>query len=706
MSDNKVTFPGPGCLVEFMQGNIPMQAIVLDEQGARLRLYCINRRELSLQAPRLLPWSGPNVGSGLSRQNMDAALEEHKNLRASIAAGISPLEVWELTQGEVGKASAQWLAGLLWVRPTVDQEAALGHALLSAKAHFRFTPPEFEIFNRETVDRRLAEAESTRLREAFAVTGAQFFQKLWDIHTKKRGPLTSAEQPDESLLDQLKELLFERIADPEASASAACWKLLTKSLPENPHLALLLAEAWGLVPAHYNFWLDRAGFDKGDAWADAFSAEATALADQTAKAVTGLPKDDTPYVSIDPCTTTDRDDAFFVRRTEDGGFLVKAAFACPALAWPFGSELDKAVQRRASSLYLPEGDEHMLPAHIGRQLFSLDQGCVRPVFTLAMRLSASGQLEEVVPAVTAADNLTNLSLEASEAMFTSFAENGASPESACPAPEKMPLYAMLGDALRLARLLQENRIAGGAVITERPDPEVVVTGKDDALKVRIDQGPEARFSHLVVGEIMVLSNAAVATFGKEHAIPLLYRTQDVALPREFSGVWTQPHDISRVVRALPPASLETVPRKHAGLGIAAYATASSPIRRYTDLINQGQLLHYIQDGHARLDQQALVALQPFLSARSDAVTLVQRQRPRYWKLLFFKQQGDKKWWDAVVSDENEAFATISLPWAYLMVRGKRRQFDDKLYPGMPVQVRLGKINPLLGEIQVLEAREM
>jgi len=73
--------------------------------------------------------------------------------------------------------------------------------------------------------------------------------------------------------------------------------------------------------------------------------------------------------------------------------------------------------------------------------------------------------------------------------------------------------------------------------------------------------------------------------------------------------------------------------------------------------------------------------------------------------LFFRQQGDKKWWDAVVVDENEAFVTIALPWSQLMVRGKRRQFDEKLFPGMRLQVRLGKVNPLLGEIQVLEAKE-
>ena len=94
MSANKIQFPGPGCLVEFMQGNSPMQAVVLEEQGGRLRVYAVNRRESALSASRLLPWSGPSLGSGLSRQRMDEALEKHRSLRAAIAAGISPLEVW------------------------------------------------------------------------------------------------------------------------------------------------------------------------------------------------------------------------------------------------------------------------------------------------------------------------------------------------------------------------------------------------------------------------------------------------------------------------------------------------------------------------------------------------------------------------------------------------------------------------------------
>ena len=741
MSANKVKYPGPGCMVEFMQGNSPMQALVLEEQGGRLRLYAINRRESSMPASRLLPWSGPLVGAGLSRQRMDELLEEHKKRRAALAAEVSPLEVWELIQGEVDKASAEWMAGLVWEQPDIDQEAALGYALLAAKTHFRFSPPHFEVFPRAVVEARLQEAEAARAREVFAVTGAQFFQRLWDVHCRKRPPLSPADFPDQELTDKCRSLIFEHLVDPDATENAAVWKLLIKALPESPHLPLHLAVAWGLVPEHYNFWLDRIGFDRGEAWAEAWAEDGAAIRDKAEAVMRGLmeesplpPRDaagstgdgqssftafdkfssgrpDYPFVSIDPLSTKDRDDAFFVEKTPDGGFDVRIALACPASAWPFGGGLDKAVLRRGASLYLPEGNEHMLPAAVGRSLFSLDAGVVRLGLILGIRLSAEGEALAFEPRLGLARVRDNLDLESCEAILDGTASLTGGPEGRADASDDSPLAragrhaSMLRAAHELAGLLQARRVAAGAVITERPDPEIRLQGQGEDVQVSIVNGSSVNRAHLVVGELMVLANSLLAAWAREHGIPLLYRTQDVALPREFAGVWTEPHEISRVVRVLPPASLESAPRRHAGLGMAAYATLSSSLRRYADLLNQGQVISFLQDRAPRLDAAALSALLPMVSARLDAAAQVQRFRPRYWKLLFFRQQGDKKWWDAVVAEENEAFVTIALPWAQLMVRGRRRQFDEKIYAGMRVQVRLGKVQPLLNEIQVVEARE-
>jgi exoribonuclease-2 len=699
MSVNKVRYPGPGCLVEYMQGNTPTLAVVLEEQGGRFRLYGINHRESTLAAGRLLPWTGPQIVSGggvLSRSRMDEAMEECRALRASIASEVSALEVWELTQTEVGRTSAEWLAGLVFAHPSIDQEAALGHALLAARNHFRFSPPDFEIFPESVVNQRMQEAEAARVREAFAITGARFFHTLWEIHNHERPPLRPGEEPEPELAQKLRDLLFARLADPDGAEDAATWKLLTKGLPDLPYLALSLTTAWGLTPEHYNFLLDRAGFERGEGWAAPFAAEMDALRERASDALAALPALDTPFVSVDPASTRDRDDAFCVRKEADGGFRAEIALACPAHAWPFGGDLDKAALRRGSSLYLPEGDEHMLPASVGRELFSLDAGQSRPSLVVRLRLSPGGEVLDTEPLLCRVVMADNLDLESSEAVLRA---SGEAQGRAVPHADR------LRNALELAQILQARRIADGAVITERPDPEIRLEGTGSEARVVIEDGPEAALTHFMVGEMMILANSAVALWASGRGIPLLFRTQDVALPREFAGVWTEPHEISRVVRALPPASLEHQPRRHAGLGLAAYTNISSPIRRYVDLLNQGQILSYLVNGTPRLDDADMRALLPFVSSRLDAVTQIQRMRPRYWKLLFFRQQGDKQWWDAVVADENEAFVTISLPWAQLLVRGRRSQFDEKIYPGMQVQVRLGKVNPLLNEVRIMEVRE-
>ena len=54
-----VRYPGPGCVVEFMQGNQPQIAYVAEEQSGKLHVLTHSRREANVPAARLLPWSGP-----------------------------------------------------------------------------------------------------------------------------------------------------------------------------------------------------------------------------------------------------------------------------------------------------------------------------------------------------------------------------------------------------------------------------------------------------------------------------------------------------------------------------------------------------------------------------------------------------------------------------------------------------------------------
>ncbi len=712
MAGSLVQFPGPGCVVEFMQGNKAVQAWVLESQGASLRLLTEGRREIRLALPRLLPWYGPQYAPGPERQEIAALLERHRVRREELAAGIDMEAIWELAQGEVERAPAAWLAELIWAEPDADQVAAMGHAALECKSRFKFSPPAFEIYSAEKAAARKIEEEAREKREAFASRGGEFFRSLWEIHCGRRGPLRPEELPPPELAGALETILRGRLADPELHDADGSWKLLVKSLPEEPHLPLRLAVAWGLVPEHHNVWLDQAGYDASPRWAELFGGEIEALRRNTAAAVEecaaleekGNPAFSDAFCSIDAASTRDVDDAVSLIRDADGSFKISLIFACPALCWPFGGALDKAVLRRASSIYLPEGDLHMLPENVGLGLFSLSTREKRPVLRLDAHLDSAGAVLSLEPRLALVRLASRLTFEGVQAVLEPESEGHQATEEQT--AEAGSHREFLHNAYALARLLQEQRLAGGAVITERTDPVIgLEEGEDGETLVYLEPGPVCPAANLLVSELMILANHGLASWAHARGIPLFYRTQDVALPKEFAGVWTEPHEITRAVRNLPAAGLETAPRPHAGLGLKLYAPMTSPLRRYADLINEAQIVHFLQTGSPRFSKQELAAALPLLTTSLDQATRVQRSRPRYWKLLFFRQMGDRLWWDAVLTEENDHMVTLSLSLAQINVRARRRFFGEKLFPGQKFKVRLGKINPLLGEIQVIDSQE-
>jgi exoribonuclease-2 len=88
------------------------------------------------------------------------------------------------------------------------------------------------------------------------------------------------------------------------------------------------------------------------------------------------------------------------------------------------------------------------------------------------------------------------------------------------------------------------------------------------------------------------------------------------------------------------ARMTTVASRHEGLGVAQYAWASSPLRRYVDLINQRQLLALFAGQPAPYqagDEGLLAALREFELAY-DAYAEFQRTMERYWCLRWIEQE--------------------------------------------------------------------
>ncbi|GAB7080925.1 RNB domain-containing ribonuclease [Megalodesulfovibrio paquesii] len=687
-----VQHPGPGCVVEFLHSNKPQLAIVVGESGGRLRLFTQNKRETLLPAARVLPWIGPQHGAALSRNELESLLEERHQARAALEAAIDPMEIWELAQGELEKASLDWFAELLWPKEDArdaDRRAAVGRVLLACKTHFRFQPPHFEIHPQAMVEARLAEQEQRAAREALQTAGEKLFPLLWSVHLGKAVPPPPPASAEELAL---ADLLRTRITHPEDQDTAPLWQHLKKGLPpEESQLPLLLARAWGVVAFHHNIPLDQAGYEADSDWADAYRSELEIWRDTAASATLSLL--DLPLLSVDGETTRDIDDAFHIQRLDDG-FRCIVALACPALGYPFGGPLDEAVRRRASSLYLPEAVLHMLPECIGIAEFSLFADASRPALVLDMRLDSQGMLVDTALQLARVSVTQNLSYQRAEAMLSA-ARNEHSEDPCGLAP---------GHALAVLR--RQRRLDRGALQVERSEPELVLEGDAPErlgrdILARLVNKPSTPGTQLLVSELMILVNAAAARWASAQELPLLHRTQDVPITAEAQGIWSRPQDIYRAMRGIGATGLELAPRRHATLGESMYAPVSSPLRRYVDLINQAQLVGMLQ-GAPAFSREQLEGLLPAIQTGAETTGRVQRFRTRYWKMEALRQAAAQATFPGVVVEVNATLVTCAMPEAQLYIRGPRRLFGDDCHVGQRVQLTLGRIDPLHNEMHIIE----
>lgn len=699
-------FAKPGSVVEFLQDNEAHIAWVLEESAGRLRLLTRTRREVKLPESRLLPWTGPEYPAGATREEIGHRLEALEARRREIMAGVNTLELWDMAQGELERASVEWFATLVWQEPGINELAALGRALIAAKTHFKFQPPDFEIHPADKVEARLAKEREEKERESVVSAGHALFAALWG-RIKSGQPalapgtpdLPEARVGDPEVRARLREVLLAQVAGRsgtggEHDALSKFWESLKKSLPDVPHLALQLAQAWGVLPPHHNYLLDEAGYAWGDDWtaefADEISAQLARFHELAASAEKDGGLDPTPFISIDAATTRDIDDAFFVSRAElpDGGMGYRCAIALarPTLAWDFGSRLDREVMHRMTSLYLPEGSGHMMPEDLGTGLFSLTAGAPRPALVAEFLLDEGGEVLATTPRLAWINVARNITYPDAQAALDADSDTH------------------LSLAMSLARTLFERRLERGAVVIDRPEPMVILEGGPQDVRVRIETREPSPDAELLVSEFMILANCGLAGWAGQVGVPLLHRTQNIALPPSATGVFRDPVDISRVVKLLAAPALECTPRRHAALACESYATCTSPIRRYVDFLNMAQVQEYLATGAPRLSLSGLEALIPALSARIQEVGQIQRYRPRYWKLVYLAQH-KREPFPALLVDDVGPYPTLALPELQLTVRVPRNMLGEKAHPGMAVTVTFGRIDPLTNELKVLEAQE-
>jgi exoribonuclease-2 len=225
---------------------------------------------------------------------------------------------------------------------------------------------------------------------------------------------------------------------------------------------------------------------------------------------------------------------------------------------------------------------------------------------------------------------------------TDEALGGVSAGTLAAADAGFPFAAELAFAHRLAQALKARRevVRGKPETFNRPDYAFRLERGDAAEGTeaataeptgdeRVVITPRRRGAplDLIVAEAMILANSTWGAWLAEHGVPGIYRSQASLAP----GI-----KVRMGVKPLP----------HAGMGVAQYAWATSPLRRMVDLVNQWQIIAVARQGRMaalvapfKPKDAALFALISAYESAHAAYHDFQNCIERFWTLRWLQQNG-------------------------------------------------------------------
>ena len=428
-----------------------------------------------------------------------------------------------------------------------------------------------------------------------------------------------------------------------------------------------LLTAAGAIDSPYQFHWKRFLFEEF-AKGTAFPSLAVPAIDEA------LPLAEVQAFSIDDSATTEIDDALSVQGLGSGRVTVGIHIAAPGLAIAPGSPVDVVARERLSTVYIPGHKITMLPNAVV-EAYTLQEGRTCPVVSLYVSVDEASLAllghETRIERIAIAANLRHDQLEARVNEAT-LAEGLGS---------DVPFAAELVFLDGYARSLKAARevVRGKPENFNRPDynfridvAEGAAIQGDEAVQIGVRTRGSAL--DLIVAETMILANSTWGGMLAACGVPGIYRSQASLAP----GV-----KVRMGTRAAP----------HAGMGVPQYAWASSPLRRYVDLVNQWQLLACVRHGNTAAlvapfkpkDVQLLGLIADF-EATYAAYNGFQSQIERYWALQSLRQSGTDELAATVMKDG--LVRADSLPLVFRAVGA------ESLPRGSGVRVRLGAIDLL------------
>lgn len=595
----------PGNIVEYIDRQRIFCAVVLEIRNNRLRLLTENNREVKVSANRLSHKSRVSVDMSAPRDRMVESLKNAAGIRKTIAEQIDTEELWEILHSEQEWIDLETMTELCFPdNPTPDHESAVIRSFFKNRIHFKFDVDKFFPYTEEHVEKMAAMAAEEARKKLVVDYGSAWL----------KGVLNGRNDKDESEAEYVEILKSVYLFEKESPHYDVGRAIMDKAGLKNTNGLFEALVNIGVWDADEN--VDMLKQEIPVVFPDEVVQYAFHLtgsvpppkANGNRRDLTGL-----DLITIDGQNTLDYDDALSIERMGDG-YRLGVHIADVGYYVKKGDRIDAEALNRGSSIYMPDRKIPMLPPEFAEGICSLRAEELRPAISVMINLTPKGDItgSEIFP-----------SLIAVRRQLTYYDVSQIAEEN-----EDIALLHAIGKAFR------KKRMEDGAVQITLPEINIWFDESNELVVSKINRESPGR---LLVSELMIMANWLMARFLAENGVPAIFRSQPdprSRLYREDGGSlfqnWMQRKFLSRFI-------LSAEPDRHSGLGLDAYVTATSPIRKYFDLMTQRQISSVFGLNEPYTSDEVEHAIHVLEQSLRD-VSRLQNMRKRYWLFKYLERK--------------------------------------------------------------------
>jgi len=599
-----------GNIVEYIDRQKIMCAVVLEVKNQRVRLLTESNREVNLSAARLSHTYKTRLDLSMGRNRMVDALKRIVGRRNALIHRVDIKELWEVLSTEQEWIDLRTMTEFCFPdTPNDDHESAVIRAFFQNRLYFKFHHNRFFPNTQEHVERKISHEREVARRNRMIEEGGDWLANVLNDN-------------DPSIPEDKREIVnllnsFYLFGKESHNCDLAMAILSRAGIDPDEETFNVLVKL-GVYGENENIDLYR--YEIPTVFPDEVEQYATRLIASTPSTVDTDHRKDLTMLSlmtIDGQSTLDFDDAISLENYGDhyrlGIHIVDVGHFVKK-----GDLIDQEALLRGSSIYTPDQKIPMLPPSLAEDLCSLIAGKLRPAISLLVKIDRSHEIidYEIVPSlVKVAQQLTyydvNIIADDHKEIIT---------------------------LRNIAEKFRQNRLSSGAIQITLPDINVWIGDDGEIVVSRINRESPGR---MLVSEIMIMANWLMAKFLAEHNMPAIYRSQTPPKERLYKGNGGTLFQNCMQRKLLSRFILNPVPENHSGLGLNAYVTATSPIRKYFDLATQRQIRSVFglekPSTHEEINNIIQALEQPM-----SHVAKIQFNRNRYWLLKYLEKQIGQK----------------------------------------------------------------